>query len=640
MKKSVRAAMWAILMSVMFNSLCLIGPSPAASGASEESEGVPPSSVIFFPRSLEVPWSPLSGVRPLTHVPVPGQDLRITFNDFAQNEPSIAADRYHPLTVLGGFKDFSYFGANRFSGLGVAYSNDGGLHFTYLPASIPLPLGFDSLGGDPSVAFDSRGRGFYAYLGAAGPPLVIGNGIFCTTTTTGGAEWLPSFLVSSDERDPDVGITFEDKPYIALDDHLGSPFRDRAYVSWTRFYSELHPNGGMCGRNPCQGGGDIMVARSADGGITWTDLRLSTREHEPGNVGGTSTAFRGLTRVQGSEPEVASNGDVYVVYWFSGPIFSGGGARLNCNRSVDGGATFGPTSYPFGEALGVAKIPSPLPNESFRTNPFPSIETDPTRPGNVYVVATDDDDTPSAADAANIFFARSTDSGATWQPRVKLNDDGLDRNQFFPWMAVSERGTIAVVWYDTRDDPLNHLLDIYYTISRDGGVTWSPNQRLTDASFEPNTGQFANNGFFGDYIGMGTAGDDFHVLWTDTRRGEAAAPEQETYYDRILDSPAVGVATPGSQVAVALGGPYPNPTLGSFALRAGTPTEGRASLRVVDVSGRSVSVLHEGWLGSGEHTFVWNGRGPGGRRVESGVYFVVFEAAGQRASRRGVILGK
>jgi hypothetical protein len=242
---------------------------------------------------------------------------------------------------------------------------------------------------------------------------------------------------------------------------------------------------------------------------------------------------------------VEADGDVYVVYWFGG--------RFNCARSIDGGATFGTPTYPFGAAFGSASIASPQPNQSHRVNPFPNIETDPTRPSHVYVIGSDDDDTPVAADASNVFFARSTDDGATWGARIKLNDDGLTRNQYWPWIAVNEKGHIAAMWYDTRNDAGNHLLDVYCAMSFDGGATFTPNMRVTDTNFEPNTGQFGGNGFLGDYNGMSTAGNKFHLVWTDTRR-PGQTNEQEIYYDRKTNF-QIALQCPPPTVNVCAGQP-------------------------------------------------------------------------------------
>ncbi len=486
----------------------------------------PVETETFSSAAMPIPGAPVSAAQPgrLGTAYVPGVDVRITTSPSPQNETYIISDPNNPNVVIGGFNDYRL--GTGFGGNGVAYSPDGGVTWVDLGPAVLLPVGFTRGGGDPGLAFNSAGRAFYSHIagGTGANNFSRNNGVFVASSTTGGATWGATSAVAQNLFVA-TPVPFEDKPFSHADHHAGSPFQDRAYVSWTRFYPAAHPNGGT-------GGGDIYVGRSVDNGLTWTNVRVTTLAHEPSNAG---TGTAGSSFVQGSEPEVEPDGDVYMAYWFGG--------RINVTRSVDGGATWSLPTFPAGAAFGTASIPSPLPNETFRVNAFPSIETDPTRPHHVYVVFPDDDDTPAAADQANIFFARSTNNGAAWGPRIKLNDDALTRNQVFPWMAVNDNGDIMVIWYDTRLDPLNHLLDVYCTISRDGGVTWSPNMRVTDASFEPNTGQFGGNTFFGDYNGAAAGGTDaFHVLWTDTRTG--GVNEQEIYYDRKCDPEVALVCAP------------------------------------------------------------------------------------------------
>ncbi len=228
--------------------------APAAHLAVENDRGVEPSDWTEG-RSLAVPSNPLAA-RAQGYVSGGGQ--RLTFNDYAQDETSIAADHNHPDVVVGAFKDFGYFSANRFSGPGVVYSADGGATFASPATPIALAAGFDSLGGDPSVAFDSQGRALYLTLCAGGPgdpsrgspPTTHNNGLFLSVSTTGGQTWSAPRPVVTNLWDGEFDVPFEDKPYLAADDHVGSPFQDRIYVSWTRFYPGVNPNGGFCGTAP------------------------------------------------------------------------------------------------------------------------------------------------------------------------------------------------------------------------------------------------------------------------------------------------------------------------------------------------------------------------------------------------------
>jgi len=82
----------------------------------------------------------------------------------------------------------------------------------------------------------------------------------------------------------------------------------------------------------------------------------------------------------------------------------------------------------------------------------------------------------------------------------------------------------------------------------------------------------------------------------------------------------------------------PNPTTLGFTLRVVTPANGPVTLRVLDLHGREVSTPFRGFLETGEHFLCWDGRIAGERSAVDGIYFVVLEAAGRRATQRIVVI--
>src|SRR5262249_35407361 len=133
---------------------------------------------------------------------------------------------------------------------------------------------------------------------------------------------------------------------------------------------------------------------------------------------------------------VAPNGDVYVAYHAQPDLTAGqvvGNNGVNPDgtsgevilfRSTDGGASFTQRSVPFGP--GQADVTfnrqdaangGTLPGASFGPagSARPWVLTDPARPGDVYVITTDDpDNTHGTGDDADVVIARSTDNGQTW----------------------------------------------------------------------------------------------------------------------------------------------------------------------------------------------------------------------------------
>jgi subtilisin-like proprotein convertase family protein len=104
------------------------------------------------------------------------------------------------------------------------------------------------------------------------------------------------------------------------------------------------------------------------------------------------------------------------------------------------------------------------------------------------------------ADNTDVFLVTSTDDGLSWSAPVQVNDDNgiLDgfsgsstgddinigysegndfqgRPQFLPAIAVDPAtGTVALSWYDARNDPSDARVATYLTESIDGGQTFSP----------------------------------------------------------------------------------------------------------------------------------------------------------------------
>lgn len=72
--------------------------------------------------------------------------------------------------------------------------------------------------------------------------------------------------------------------------------------------------------------------------------------------------------------------------------------------------------------------------------------------------------------------------------------------------------------------------------------------------------------------------------------------------------------------AVVLHENFPNPFNPLTSIKFDLPQAGRASLRVVDLSGRLVRTLSEGDLPAGTHTIHWDGTNASGQRCASGTY--------------------
>ncbi|HEX9539301.1 MAG TPA: sialidase family protein, partial [Streptosporangiaceae bacterium] len=90
-----------------------------------------------------------------------------------------------------------------------------------------------------------------------------------------------------------------------------------------------------------------------------------------------------------------------------------------------------------------------LPNTTFRLGIPESFAASPTYPGHLYVAYEDWDGTQM-----DVKFTQSTDGGLTWSAPVKVNDNvdvpGQPADQFQPEVAAGPNGAVAVAFYDRR----------------------------------------------------------------------------------------------------------------------------------------------------------------------------------------------
>ncbi|MFG2294877.1 Ig-like domain-containing protein [Streptomyces sp. NPDC048603] len=400
--------------------------------------------------------------------------------------------------------------------------------------------------GDPSLAFDSQGRLFVTHLSSSFTTTAnrFGVGVArINDLTTNGTQTYTPVQVS-----PNTPFN-HDKQWLVADANPTSPYRDNLYVVWTHLGT------------PWQ----IQFSRSVNGGANWSAPSVL------------SVAADG--NPWPSHAAVGPNGDLYLAYHANicneGADGAANQGTVQLLRDGSGGADFAAgtvqqrtTAFGTGQATVTCNVQDgagDIPGTDFwlQGSMQPWVLPDPARPGNVYVLANDDPDNAfGTGDDSDVHIARSTDNGATFGTPTRVDHGPGQTFAIMPTAHIDQDGNIVAHWYDNRGGARNggtgpngnnnFLLDLYGTASRDGGLTWSQDFRISDAPFDPDLNarcRFGNNANcgqvttstqqtlrIGEYNGVWTVDGIGYASWTGNATPPVpgtspAAGAQTTYYD-------------------------------------------------------------------------------------------------------------
>ena len=469
-----------------------------------------------------------------------------------QTEPHLAVNPKDPEQIILGVIDYNFPGITTYNTI------DGGATWKG-PYQVKYPAGDLGGAGDPVIAFDRDGNAYAASISVDVEDFTIRNAVGnaavssipIAVSSDGGFTWSEPIASATShvdtgapEEDPngrityDLSLPFLDKPWLAIGPSSKDPDKDVIYVTYTKFVTVLpifFLNDVEAFALVPRTETSIELVSSEDGGLTWSEpvsvspiVITSVGEDAPKRV------------VQGSQPAVAPDGTVYVNWMDSTDDDSfKGRAEIYVATSEDDGRTFVTN-----RASDFNEIPFSPRNTFFRYwgATFPQISAGPQ--GEVYVAFTG---LPKGegTDDGDIYFVASTDKGATWTTKKRINDDNTTRLQFFPSISAGPDGTIHAIWGDMRDDPVETRYHVYYSSSEDGGETWIENARVTDFPSNPNYA-FPGGAFIGDYFTIAATEDEVYMAWPDARLGEFGSQNQKIAFARkgLMPLPSIFLSPP------------------------------------------------------------------------------------------------
>src|SRR5574341_154833 len=441
----------------------------------------------------------------------PNVHVSRSHSDLPHYETLLAADPGNPKHLLGGSMVLS---ATKNGFKIVTYvSFDGGS--TWEP-TLEVDEGAQWGAVDPAYAYGLDGTAYFVYVGQKQKPDRTDEGaLYFYRSKDGGKTWLPP------TRMPII-----DRPYIAVDTTRGK-YHGQVYVNGVG-YTVV-----MDGEKPIIR--DVTVFRSADGGMTFDPpVRVASAVDHYVLGGGNGV--------------VLSDGTIAVLFgerraWPSEQLkvkLDEPNAWLKLITSDKGGE-----AYSFSKAvvvndwyMGSISVTSIIPTLAVDQSNGPFRDR-------LYAAWPD-----YRFGRCEILLAYSSDKGKSWSKPAVVNDDqprptkDQGPDDFMPVVAVNSAGVVGVMWYDRRDNPDNLAYWVRFSASLDGGETFLPSVRVSEAPNSPDRALFpfaqsagggsglrggalrvevGISGFTfngGHTAGMSVTADGlFHPFWVDNRTG-------------------------------------------------------------------------------------------------------------------------
>jgi hypothetical protein len=366
-------------------------------------------------------------------------------SDLVHNEVLLSVDPANPSRLLGCTMAFSPEQNKMYT---IAYvSFDAGKSWN---------LAVENKGGvssaDPACTYGVNGSAYFTTMDRLNSGR---NHLLAYRSQDAGRTWSsPMILYGSG---PSV-----DRPYVVADQSASS-YKGRVYV-----YGQITQrtvNGESLGRS-------IALWRSRDGGVTYEGPIVRSPDSRI-----TFLPANGVVLSDGTlvcliaELDSQKRNDGYVGSQYRKADVQNG--TLKVLVSNDGGETLAP-AYKISdmyedwreEAHGLASLAADPGSTQFKDR--------------VYAAWAD-----GRYGRTQILLSYSTDKGRTWSKPQLVSDDqptiGDGPDNFMPVVAVNADGVVGVMWYDRRDTAGTLGFYTRFTASLDGGDTWLPSVRVSEA---------------------------------------------------------------------------------------------------------------------------------------------------------------
>jgi hypothetical protein len=484
----------------------------------------------------------------------------------AQNEPAVAYDPTDPLVLVAGANEFGDTApcdaspCNPTRGVGSAgiyFSFDGGEtwiqpEYTGYSARTGTPIEGGPIGtlpryfenglvaaGDPGVAFGPRrgadgfswangSRLYYSHLTGNSPGSTtfrgqLAIGVSYTDDVVLAAEgfadaWSDPIIVTRQNS-----ALLSDKPLVWADNAASSLYFGNVYVCNTAF------RGNGPGTNPPLA---LMLARSTDGGDTWTNRQIGSASDtlRPDGVAEDDAPHDGAGKSGGRHACVVRTDSLGVVYLFWIGVLDGKRVHMLA-RSYDGGESF-ERGRAIAEFVTCGKNDSVSGVQTFdglggtRAATLQGVDIAngvPTGADATDQIVFTWCDAAGGVNHETALFITSLDGGETWSAPIDLA--AANERPIYPAVAISPEGSDVYVTYnafflpwqsDTSSTRLMQGVVRHATVANGAVGAWSDLHRGVPGDARGSSRQL-NREFIYDYNAIVATANGAVALWIDAR---------------------------------------------------------------------------------------------------------------------------
>lgn len=444
----------------------------------------------------------------------------------AEEEPWIAVNPTNPNNMISVWQQdrWSNGGAH---GLVTGVTHNGGAtwagtfaHFSECAGGTPANGGDFERSSDPWVTFAPNGDAYQISLSVS---FSTGeSAVLASKSIDGGDTWSEPVTLIRDSGSRDSSFAFNDKESITADPTNSN----YAYAVWDRFVT---PAGTSMASLPGYFNSrsfrePIWFSRTTDGGKTWEPARkIYDRSEFNGTIGNQIVVLPNGTLV-----------DIFDEFFIFKNSNGQQGSSVSVIRSTDKGQTWSRFSTVVAKDMAIGAF-DPDTGKAIRAEGgIPEIAVNRSN-GTLYAVWQDS----RFSGVDEIALSLSTDGGLTWSAPIKVNQtprSAATANQqaFVPGVRVADDGTVAVTYYDFRNNDANPGVPTDYwivhchpssTITCANAADWGDEARLSSSSFDIEQAPIARgtSGYFlGDYEGLSNIGNSFVPAFIQVNNGNTA----------------------------------------------------------------------------------------------------------------------